>query len=95
MSKAERIPVIECTVIPSTLSDCVTRVQRIGGMTHVVFCETRPSSDGHGKERVVVSRMAFPNDVYSLIARTMLAGASTPDWVMPGEDDWLGLHTEH
>lgn len=95
------IPVVESSVLPTTFADCVVHVRQIGPMTHIVFAETRPSlynftSDGQPTlERVPSVRLAVPNELVSFLARTILAGAISPQWVMSHEDDTLGVRKDN
>jgi hypothetical protein len=77
MSKANSnnttLPVYDPFAMQTAIADSLVRQQKIGGFTHFIFAETRPSIDG-GNERVVVQRLAIPTDLVPLIARAMLAG---------------------
>ena len=60
----------------------------IGGLTHILFAETRPIAgemEGVRHERVVVARLAFPNECVARIARALMAAGE--DHPLPGDED--------
>ena len=88
LARKPKIELSEPCTLPTTTADCVVRVQRIDGMTHVVFAETRPTTGGDSPiERMVCARLAFPNEAAMRIARTIIAGLTTRDWIMSGEEN--------
>ena len=93
--KQSAIPVYESCAVSSIAVDAVVRVQKLNGLTHVVFAETRPSVDSDRKERLVVARLVIPDALVTLVARTILAGVTTGEWIMAHEENTLGSRHDH
>lgn len=87
--------VIDTGQIQTAVVDSVVMVRRVGGITHVAFAETQPDIHSGQLQRWVSAKMIIPNDLVMLVARTILAGVTTSEWVMPDEEDTLGLRREH
>lgn len=91
-----KIPIIDFGNAPTASADCVARVKTIGSVTHIIFTETRPGEirdgDDPGRDvREVCLRLAVPTDCVLLMARAIMAGVTTPDWILPNEEDTAEL----
>lgn len=84
--------VIETVAILTSVVDCVVSVEKRNGLTTIVLAETRKSAYDGREERNVTARLAIPDPLVGLIARTILAGQfSSQNWIMDDEPDQLGL----
>ena len=74
-------PIVDVNNCPTVIVDDVVTVQRLHGITHVVFAETRPCADPRDNgERVrdVNLRLAIPTERVAAICAAIMGGADIP-----------------
>lgn len=81
----QKIPVFDNGMQVTAIADCIVAVRKIGGMTHIIFAETRPSvfeyspDDGSCRnERVPSVRLAIPNEAVNGLMLAIMSGEVAP-----------------